>query len=51
MIRRLLVVAATACAALLATAPAQAESRTVRSETNGCIVLIPADLAVCIGRF
>ena len=50
MIRRLLVVAATAVAALLATAPAHAESRTVRSDTNGCVVIIPAEIAVCIGR-
>ena len=51
MIRRLLVVAATAVAALLSTTPAQAEPRAVRGATNGCVVIIPADVAVCIGRF
>jgi hypothetical protein len=51
VIRRSLVVAATMLAALVVTAPAQASTQSVRSDTNGCVVLIPANIAVCIGRF
>ena len=51
MIRRVLVVAATAVAALVVTAPAHAGPMAPTGDTNGCVLIVPAQIAVCIGRF
>jgi hypothetical protein len=49
--RRLAIVAAAlAASAAFATAPADA-SVIPRGDTNGCIVIRPARVAVCLGRF
>jgi hypothetical protein len=48
--RRLAIVAATtAAAAAFVTAPADA-SVIPRGDTNGCVVIRPAHLAICLGR-
>jgi len=50
--RRAAIIAAVALALGLATAPAEASSTTVlpRGDTNGCVVIKPAQIAVCLGR-
>ena len=51
MTRRLAIVAAAiAAAAAFTTAPADASLVAPRSDTNGCVVVKPAQLALCIGR-
>ena len=51
MSRRLAVVAAALAAmAAFATAPADAALVKPRGDTNGCVVIIPAEVAVCLGR-
>jgi hypothetical protein len=51
MTRRLAVVAAAiAAAAAFATAPANATAAP-QGDTNGCVVIRPAQIAVCIPRF
>ena len=50
MTRRLAIVAAALTAALTITAPASA-SLLPDSDTNGCIVVKPAQVAVCLNRF
>jgi hypothetical protein len=51
VIRRSLLAGAIALAALVVTAPAQATTQSVGGDTSGCVVIIPANIAVCIGRF
>ena len=51
MTRRLAVIVATiAAAAAFASAPADASVVAPRGDTNGCIVIRPAELAICLGR-
>ena len=52
MIRRAAIVTAATLALGLVSAPAQAASDSVlRRETNGCIVIKPAQFAICLDRF
>ena len=52
MIRRAALVAAVTLALGLVTGSADASSQVVvpRGDTNGCVVVKPAQIAVCIGR-
>ena len=53
MIRRAVIVAALTVGFGLASAPAQASSSALipRGDTNGCVVVKPVHVAVCLGRF